>query len=295
MSVPAAFLGIILIWSTTPLAIQWSSGGVGYLFGLSARMALAALFCLLLIVLLRIPFRWHTAARRTYLASSLGLYGAMMAVYWGAQFIPSGLIAVIYGLLPLVTTLVSTLVMGESLWQPGKWVGMVISLAGLLIIFKPDSPMDHATMVGVGAVFISTVLHALSMVWVKRQGSQEHPLAVTTGGLLVALPLYLLTWFMIDGHWPTALNYQNMGAILYLAVIGSVVGFVLFYYALSRLPADAIALTTLITPVCALLIGYGFNHERLEPALLMGSMLILFGLIVHQWGNQLWQRVNIKR
>ncbi|MBU2479196.1 MAG: EamA family transporter, partial [Gammaproteobacteria bacterium] len=46
MSMPAAFLGVILIWSTTPLAIQWSSEGGGFLFGVAARMWLGALFCL---------------------------------------------------------------------------------------------------------------------------------------------------------------------------------------------------------------------------------------------------------
>ena len=54
MSIPAAYLGIILIWSTTPLAVKWSGEGPGYLFGVSARMAIGTLLCLLLVQLL--PF-----------------------------------------------------------------------------------------------------------------------------------------------------------------------------------------------------------------------------------------------
>lgn len=56
MSVPAAYLGVILIWSTTPLTIKWSGEGVGFLFGVTGRMALGAALCVALIKLLRIDF-----------------------------------------------------------------------------------------------------------------------------------------------------------------------------------------------------------------------------------------------
>ncbi|HID49904.1 MAG TPA: EamA family transporter, partial [Chromatiales bacterium] len=49
MSVPAAYVGIIIVWSTTPLAIKWSGEGAGFLFGVSARMLLGAVVCLLLL------------------------------------------------------------------------------------------------------------------------------------------------------------------------------------------------------------------------------------------------------
>jgi len=68
VSVPAAYIGIILIWSTTPLAIQWSSNEVGFLFGITSRMILGILGGLLVAGLFNIRLPWHTAARRTYLA-----------------------------------------------------------------------------------------------------------------------------------------------------------------------------------------------------------------------------------
>ena len=53
MSVPAAYLAVILIWSTTPLAVKWSSEGPGFLFGALGRMALAAVLCVTLVTVLR--------------------------------------------------------------------------------------------------------------------------------------------------------------------------------------------------------------------------------------------------
>lgn len=71
MSVPAAFLAVVLIWSTTPLAVKWSGEGPGYLGGALGRMTLAALLCVALLVAPRRDFPWHRAARRAYLSGAL--------------------------------------------------------------------------------------------------------------------------------------------------------------------------------------------------------------------------------
>ena len=81
MSVPAAFLGVALIWATTPLAIKWSSEGAGFLFGVAARMVLGVVVCLVLVALLSRRMRWHREALLTYLAAGIGLWGAMTSVY----------------------------------------------------------------------------------------------------------------------------------------------------------------------------------------------------------------------
>ena len=71
MSVPLAFLAVVLIWSTTPLAIKWSGEGPGYLFGVFSRMALAVVVCLALLLILRRQLPWHRDARRAYLSGAL--------------------------------------------------------------------------------------------------------------------------------------------------------------------------------------------------------------------------------
>ena len=87
-----------LIWSTTPLAVKWSGEGPGFLLGVLARMGLATFLCLALVAVLRLEFPWHQIARRAYYAGALGAYAAMLLVYWAAQYVPSGLISVLFGL-----------------------------------------------------------------------------------------------------------------------------------------------------------------------------------------------------
>lgn len=291
MSVPAAYFGIVLIWSTTPLAIQWSSDGVGFLFAVTARMTIAVVVCFLLIKLLRVSFPWDKDARWTYMVSGLGLYAAMLSVYWAAQYIPSGLVSVVYGLLPLVTSVIAALWFKESSFQLTQLLGIGLGIFGLIIVFDPRVELELATLLGVSGVLLSTVLHSFSMLGIKRKGNHVPALSVTTGGLMVAVPLYLLTYVLFADDWPTGFTLQNISAILYLSIIGSVLGFVLFYYVLKKLSADVIALITLITPVCALLLGYFFNNEALSLQILSGTLLILFGLAIHNWGAAFFKRL----
>jgi len=298
MPIVAAFLAVILIWSTTPLAIQWSSEGGGFLFGVAARMWLGALFCLAFMGLFSVPLPRHRAALRTYVAAGLGIYGALSCVYWSAQFIPSGLISVLYGLTPLVTGLLAALWLQEKAFSPARIAGMLLGFGGLLIIFGQSlvgQPLAFAGMLG---VLLSVVLHSVSSVWVKRIAAGIPAMAVAGGGLLVAAPLYLLTWLVLGGPAPHTLTTRAGLAILYLSLMGSVAGFVLFYYLLQHLSASRTALITLIAPVIALGLGQALNHEHIAPRTVLGAALILGGLALHQWGDEMimrrWRR-NLPR
>ena len=290
MSVPIAFLGVILIWSTTPLAIQWSSEGGGFLFGVAARMWLGALFCLAFMGLFSVPLRRDRAALRTYLAAGLGIFGALSCVYWSAQFIPSGLISVLYGLTPMVTGLLAALWLQERAFSPARSVGMLLGFGGLVLIFGQGMVDKHIAVSGMCGVVLSVLLHSISSVWVKRIGAGVPALAVTGGGLLVAAPLYLLTWLVLDGHMPDQLTARAGFSILYLSLMGSVVGFVLFYYLLKQVTASRVALITLVTPVIALWLGRTLNGEHIAPRIWLGTALILGGLVAHQWGDRVLVR-----
>jgi drug/metabolite transporter (DMT)-like permease len=283
MSVPAAFAGVILIWSTTPLAIQWSSEGGGYLFGVTARMALGLLFCLLLIRFSGVSMPWHVRARSTYLAAGLGIYGSMSLVYWGAQYVPSGWIAVLFGLSPLVTSIFSALWLSEQSLGLARIGGLLLGLAGLVMIFLKGGMPGEQTGLGIAAVLLSTVVHAASAVWVRRLSVELPALAVTGGGLMLAVPLFVLTWMLFDGSWPSALPDRARFSIVYLALFGSLLGFFWYFYLLREVEAARVNLVTLVTPVTALLLGHWFNGEVIEAGVWFGTALILSGLLVHQW------------
>lgn len=294
MSTPAAYLGVIIIWSTTPLAIKWSGEGPGYLFGVTGRMIIGAALCVALLALLRVEFPWHKRARRTYLAASLAIYGAMLSVYWGVQFIPSGLIAVLFGLSPIITSVMAAAWLGERSLTVTKIAGMALGLAGLITVFNAELSLSANAVLGIAAVLISVLLHSGSSVWIKRIGTDLPALTITGGGLVMALPMYALTWAFIDGQMPVEIPARAGLSILYLGVFGSVVGFALYYYVLKHLPVSTIALITLITPVSALLLGHFLNGEVIAPLVWLGTACITLGLMLHHWGSS-FARVSRQR
>ncbi len=280
--IPLAFICVTLIWSTTPLAIQWSSEGVGFLFAITSRMTIATIVCFILLRALGMSFPWHKAARQTYLSASVGIYFAMILVYWGAQFIPSGWVAVIFGASPMLTGLVAHRFLNETL-TPAKVIGTVIGFAGLIIIFWTKDKLDLNSYYGLIAIMISTLIHTFSTIGVKRVNAAISPLATTCGALVYALPAYLLTWIIFDGNWPSMIPTKSIIAILYLGLIGSLVGFVLYFFVLKHLPASRVALITLVTPVNALLLGNVLNGEPLTKQIWLGTAIIIAGLICYEF------------
>ena len=283
MSVPAAYLGVILIWATTPLAIKWSTEEVGFLFGVSSRMLIGYLICLTLLRLLRIELPWHRQARHAYLAAGLGMFAAMLSVYWGAQFIPSGLVSVLFGVSPIVIGLLASQWLGEHSLTRGKLFGILLALGGLVLIFLPRDLDGQIAPQGVAAVLLAVLFHSLSAVWVKRIASPLHPMAINSGALSIAVPLYILVWWWLDGGVPTQYDSRTMGAIVYLAVFGTVLGFNLYFYLIKRISAGALSLVTLVTPVLALIIGWMFNNETLSIEVWLGTAAILLGLLCYQY------------
>ncbi len=285
-SLAAAFISVILIWSTTPLAIKWSALGVGFSFAVFARMSLGALLCAALLVLLRVRFPLHRKAGLSYLIGGISMAGAMGLTYWSAQYVSSGMISVLYGLSPLLTSLGAALWLKDEALTSGKLAGMLLGLAGLALVFADGIQLGAGALMGLGGLFVAVSMQSLGLVWLKRIGDDSHPVATTLGSLVVALPLFFTAWLLADGHLPQNIPQRAIAATVYLGVFGSVLGFVLYYHMIKHLDAGRIALITLITPVLALLLGHGLNNEAVLPQVWLGTGLIVLGLCVHRWGAQ---------
>jgi drug/metabolite transporter (DMT)-like permease len=290
MSLPAAFVTVILIWSTTPLAIKWSALGVGFSFAVFMRMAIGMLLCAVLLVAFRVRVPLHRKALLAYMAGGLSMFGAMTLTYWSSQFVSSGMIAVLYGLSPLITSLGAMLWLKEEALTPSKLAGIVMGVLGLFLVFRGG--LDAGSAAGLVALFLAVVSQSFGLVWLKRIGDDSPPLAMTLGILVVALPLFFAAWWLFDGHIPAAIPERAVAATVYLGTFGSVLGFALYYYLIKHVEAGRIALITLITPVMALLLGHGLNNEAVLPQVWLGTASIVSGLCLHRWGER-WMKLVV--
>lgn len=292
-SVSFSYLGVVMIWSTTPLAIKWSTVDAGFLFGVFVRMLIGTALSIALVLLTRRLLPFDRQSIKAYLAAGISIYAAMMCVYWGSQYIPSGLISVLFGLAPMLTSLLAARWLSERGLGWFKILGLLLGMLGLWVIFQHDIGQGQIASQGIWAVLLAVILHSASAVLVKVINAPLPALSITAGGLLVSLPFFTVSWLLGDGHWPEQISDRGLTAIIYLGVAGSVIGFSMYYHLLERLKASTVALVTLMTPVSALLLGRYFNQEVIGTQVWYGTMLVLLGLSIHQWGGvipNLWRQ-----
>lgn len=291
MQVYLAYGLVVLIWSTTPLAIQWSNDSVSFITAVVMRMGVAAALAVVIVALLRRRLFAQAGVWKVYLAASFGIFPNMLVVYWSAQFIPSGLIAVIFALSPFVTGLLSWLILRENPFSRRRVLALLVALSGLCIIFWDQLHIDARSALGISGILLSCGLFSLSSVSLKRLDQGTGPLEQTAGALLFALPGLLLCWWLFDGQVPTALSTKSLSGLIYLATLGSLLGFTLFYFVLQRLTPSAVSLITLMTPVLALALGTLVAGERVSPSLLGGAALVLLALLAYlDLGLERWWR-----
>ncbi len=288
MSVPIAYLAVVLVWSTTPLGVQWSSQGISPVAGALSRMFLAALIGWAAARLMKVAVPWHGKALRIYAISNIGLFMGLMSAYLGATMIPSGMISVIFGLSPVMSALLARYLLNEPRFSTSKWVALALGVAGLVVVFNQGFELANQSYLGFVLVGFGAFCFSLSGVLLKRESFSLHPMAQTAGSLMVATPLYFVSGLFL-GLEVNSPSPKAIAAILYLTLFGSFIGFFCYFYILKHLSASSVALVTLITPVNAIALGVYLNGETLTANLVAGTFMICGSLLLFYWGDQ-WAR-----
>ena len=294
MSVAVAYAIVILVWATTPLGIQWSALELGPITALLIRTLGGLALGLSIIGVLRLPLPLSRRAWTSYVAGGLGFGVGMLLVYFAALWLPSGMISVLFGLAPLVSGVLAAWWLGVRELTPVRVTALVIAIAGLAWIFRAELGLGAERLPGFVLMLGSLSCFCASGVWVKRVAAAVHPLVQTMGALLVTLPILLAVWWASDEPASIELlagaSARAWGAVIYLAVFGSVIGFVSYFHLLRRVAPGQVALVTLITPVLALLLGATLNDEQIDPAVLGGALMILAGLGLYIVGPAIEKR-----
>lgn len=290
MAIKLAFIGVIIIWSTTPLAIKWSNGDMGFLFGVTMRMILGCVVAGFLVTVLRHSFSLSTRSLKAYLVSGVGIYIAMLMAYWSVTYMPSGWIALVWGVSPVIAGIFGHVFLGENTFLRHKILGTFAGLLGLTTIFFEGASLGNNTSLGVLLALAGVFGQVGSAVGVKKLDANVTGLVMTTGGLAVSIPLFAITWWIFDGQLPEVIPFKVGASIVYLALMGSVIGFSLYYFLLKNVEASKVSLITLVTPVSALFLGNTLNNEAIGLSVIIGTVLILAGLASYQWGEKWFTR-----
>ncbi|HAD99434.1 MAG TPA: EamA family transporter [Gammaproteobacteria bacterium] len=285
MSIYLVFLSVVAIWSTTPLAIQWSTLGSDFNFAVASRMVIGLGICLLLLLIKQQKLNTSKIAISNYIYAGLGIFVTMSLVYYSSQSIPSGIISVVFGLTPIITGVFALLLLKESFFKFHKIAGLLLGLVGLIVIFKQTLSISTEMIAGLLAVTFAMAFQSFISVKLKQVNASISALETTTGALIVSVPLFILSWALTEGVIPTT-TFKAALSIGYLALFGSVIGFMSYYYLIRHTSVRVVGIVPLITPIFALLLGANLNNETLTSAQLSGIILVLIGLSYYEYGGK---------
>ena len=272
---------LVAIWGTTWAAIRISLEGFPPLTGLAMRFALATVILALVARFQGVrhapnPQRWGVWLCQALLAFCL----AFGLVYWGEQWVPSGLMSVLFSTMPLFVVLLAYVSLpNERLGWLGL-LGMVIGFGGVAVIFSDDLTALGGPMVRRAAplMLIPPFASAIVQVVVKRWGQEMHNLSLAVMPLGIATLLLAPTSWWLEGHLPWHWEPRPILAVLYLAIFGTSVTFGLYYWLLQRASATVTSLITYCTPVVAVALGTTLFDEPLTWRIVLGSLLVLSGV-----------------
>ncbi|NQY88767.1 MAG: DMT family transporter [Colwellia sp.] len=296
MQVSVAYLTVLLIWSTTPLGIVWSSETINPTMAVLLRMLIAVVLGSLIIFITKIEFPWHKQAIRLYSFSALGIFGGMAFTYLAASYLSSGILSLAFGLAPVFSAILARRILAEPKISIMRKLSMLLSFIGLALVCADKFSLRGDGIYGLIFIFTAVFLFSLSGVLVKSVSLAIHPLATTVGALTVSLPLFVINWLLLDGSLDSSdWQLRSVWATIYLGVFGSLIGFFAYFFVLQKLTASTVALITLVTPVIALSLGVTLNNEVITDKILLGAFFVILGLAIYHWGELLISKIRIKR
>src|SRR5437870_9321641 len=286
--VPLAWLTLCVVWSSTWLAIKIGLRDLPPISFVAIRF-LIAIAVLLAVSVGRVPL---LPVRRSDYMVLAGTGVLMFAVnyallFWAELHVSSGLAAVLQATIPIFGMIFAHWMLPDEPLRLQKLSGAVIALGGVTLICGRllgfNGPL--AFWGGLGVVF-GAASAAFANVLVKARSIPLAPAMLAAWQMIFGIAPLLVLGFAIDGN-PARFHWTAMSVfcLLYLAVIGSALTFLLLYWLLPRLTVAQLQSISLITPPGAVILGWLLGGETFPLSSLLGAALVLAGvwMIFRKW------------
>jgi drug/metabolite transporter (DMT)-like permease len=275
------FALICLIWGSTWLVIKIGLTGMPPFLGAGLRFLLATL--LIGAVLAARRRRLHLTHDDRICVLSLGLLVFWLdyaAVYWAETRISSGLTAILFSTMPLMTSLMSAYWTRSETLSGRKICGILVGVGGTALLFWPDQRLGLEQVLGMLAALGGCVCAAINLVMMKKYGRHGDPFVLNFLGMGLGAASLLIMSATLENWSTVAWSRSNVLAISYLSVFGSLIAFSAYYYLIKKMDATIVSLSTLIIPIGALALGHVFLDETVTPTAVAGIVTILAGVAI---------------
>jgi drug/metabolite transporter (DMT)-like permease len=275
-----AFIAIYVIWGSTFLAIRTAVLLVPPWFCAGTRFFTAGVILFVYARLRGTPGptlrEWRSLAIIGVLMFSV-TYGAL---FWGEQFVPSGITSVLEATLPLFTVLLEVFVLRQQKFSWRMMVAVAVGFCGVALMMLKTGPRGFG-------VFPCLVILGGSASWtlgavLTRSLTLPKSRIVTAGAEMMLGGGLLLVLSLATGelHPFPAIPLKAAVALVYLIVAGSLIGFTAFVWLLARMPASRVASHAFVNPVVAIALGYFVASEEITLRMLLGAGLVVGSVVL---------------
>jgi len=210
-------------------------------------------------------------------------------VAWGEMHIPSGVAAIICSLMPVLVILLNVMVHRDERPTLPIMLGVVIGLGGIVMMFSEHLSGFSKTeyIIGILFTFTAAVAWAGGSIWIKKELTESNPFVnagfqMFFGGFLL-FPFSFVFDDLSNITWSTEVIYS----FLYLIVVGSLIAYASYAYALRKLPMTIVSLYAYINPVVAVILGWLVLDETLNMKIWVAISLTIAGIYIVNKGYQL--------
>lgn len=276
----ALIILLCLVWGSTWFAIKVGLRDMPPFFAAGVRYLAASAIIAGLALVQAVPaprgLRFHLSL------AALGFFAFAVSfgvVYWGEQYLPGGLTAVLFATHPLMVSIVAAWALPDESLSARKLGGVLLGFAGVAVLMLDDVALTHPRAAMAAAlVLLSPAVSAFVNVGIKKFGSSVHSYNLT------ALPMFygggaMLSASAVFENWGEVVwSGTAVASLLFLTICGSVVAVVTYYTLLKRVPVSRLALISYLFPVVAVLIDILVLHERFGTRAWLGSAFVVFGV-----------------
>jgi drug/metabolite transporter (DMT)-like permease len=289
-----AYVLLCFIWGSTWLAIRISLESFTPFLSGGLRFLIASIAIFMIMRLKGIALQKDKLSIKLYFQMGfLSFVIPFGLVYWAEQFVPSGLASVLFGVYPFFVAIFSFFMIPNEKIGIGKTVGMILGFLGIIIIFSDSFSFTLSDyLLGMFAVMLSGIMQAYIAVTLKKDGKHLNPLSMNFIPMLIAGIAGTLIGLFAEDMSRVTFEENGILAVLYLAIFGSVVTFTSFYWLMKRINVVILSLIAFITPIVALLLGWIFYNEVFTTHHLVGSALVLIGLLIANLYGIVFQKVK---
>ncbi len=278
----AIYLLLCFVWGSTWLAIKMSIQSIPPFYSAGFRFVIATFTIYILMKLRDLELQTDKEALKLYFL--MGFFSFIIPfslVYWAEQYVNSGLASVLFAVYPFFVAIFSYFLIPNEKIGLLRIIGMLLGFLGIVIIFHDSFAFSFSDYIlGMFAIVFSAMIQAFMAVIIKKHGKLLNPLTMNFVPMFIAGIIMIFIGIIKEDFNRISLDTKGVLAVLYLAVIGSVVTFTSFYWLLKRVSVIIMSLIAFITPLVAIFLGWIIYGEILREQHIIGTIFVLIGVLI---------------